>query len=128
MCPLPILAVPSLGPILLLCGWGLRVGGMCPLSKLGALEGSYGSEASAQPYLVPGWLWEWVGRHHLLVLHSVSETVTQGSPVTSSYHHSLSELTWRPTNRRFAQLSRLVQGRCEYRDVKKAAGLAALAR
>lgn len=25
--------------------------------------------------------------------------LTPGSPVTSSYHHSLSELTWRPTNR-----------------------------
>lgn len=29
--------------------WG--VGGMCPLSKLGSLEGSYGSETSAQPLL-----------------------------------------------------------------------------
>lgn len=52
MCPLPIYPVPSLGLILLLWGWGWGLGGgMCPLSKLGALEGSYGSATSAQPLL-----------------------------------------------------------------------------
>lgn len=44
MCPLPIYPIPLSGPNSPALRVGIGGGGsMCPLSKLGALEGSYGS-------------------------------------------------------------------------------------
>lgn len=73
------------------------------------------------PYLVPGWLWGGVGRHHLLVLHSVSETADpRGAQLPVATTTVCQSSPGDPPTERFAQLSRLVQGRCEYREVKAA--------
>lgn len=92
-------------------------GGMCPLSKLGALEGSDGSGTSAQPLLgarlALGWgRDQWGGSSETpdprgARLTLATTTVCQSSPGDPPTEH-------------FAQLPHLVQGRYESWKVKAA--------